>query len=97
MLLNQLRRLFQTFGPKTEVAGELNGRRNPELRLSFRVLHVDMGASFLAREEEEPEPSDPKHRWAHLNRINPIRSVHGGGGVACVATSPRYPRTRPRV
>jgi hypothetical protein len=60
-----LRRLFQTIGPKTEVDGDLHGWRNPELRFSFRVLHVDMGASFLS-------PHGPEGRRSILsyNRLD---------------------------
>ena len=75
MLLNQLRRLCQLFGFESVVGVKLHDRFNPELGLAVSVLDVNVGSRFLAREEVETVPANPKNRGTHPTRIAQLQAT----------------------
>ena len=57
---------------QTVILRQFNLRLKPELRFPVRVVHVDVKAGFLTREEKEPESvlaKDSRAQWLFFQHL----------------------------
>src|SRR5262247_3289309 len=69
MLLDQGLDFRNLLWLQTEVAGQLHGRIDPELRFAIGMLNVNVSSSFLTGKEVKPISLDPQDRRTHRTSI----------------------------